>query len=202
MRFGDWAIIIATFFGPIAAVQIQKWLDRRGEVNRRQVEVFRTLMASRVTANSPQHVNALNAIPLEFHKVESVLLAWSDLLLHLNTDGRANFDEWNRTRITRFTALLLAMGKHLHYKFREAEIQDRAYFPEWQVALQNDQDLLRKALIGLASGTGSLNMKVTEFPGDPDVIRRTNELQALLIEWLEGKRTPTVMAKQSNATPK
>ncbi|MCC8396370.1 hypothetical protein LJ656_27645 [Paraburkholderia sp. MMS20-SJTR3] len=201
LKLGDLAIVLATFGGPIAAVQIQKYLDRRGETNRRQVAVFRALMGTRATPNSPDHVNALNAVPLEFHKVESVTGAWSDLLMHLNTDSKAHPDQWQRMRIDRFLSLLKAMGAHLKYKFREAELQDHAYFPEWQGMLMAEQDLLRKGLLDLLTGKTSLPMTVTGFPADPEMAKRTAALQGLLIEWLEGKRAPHLGAAPEASAP-
>ncbi|KGS21594.1 hypothetical protein X941_5544 [Burkholderia pseudomallei MSHR5569] len=93
------------------------------------------------------------------------------------------------------------MGKSLHYGFRDAEIQDQVYYPQWQASLMNDQELLRKSLVDLMTGKASLPMNVTGFPADPDLTKRTTELQALLIEWLEGKRTPHVTASTVSETP-
>ncbi|WP_309585624.1 DUF6680 family protein [Paraburkholderia phenoliruptrix] len=199
---GDWAIVFATLLGPILAVQIQKMLDRRGERNRRQVEVYRALMASRAAQNSPQHVNALNAVPMEFHGVPKVIEAWRDLLMHLNTNTEVSPEAWGQQRRKLFLELLKQMGQTLHYGFREAELQSHIYFPQWQVALQNDQELMRKALVDLASGKVSLPMAVTHFPADPDLAKRTAELQTLLIDWLEGNRAPLMTPAQADASPK
>ncbi|TAL95075.1 MAG: hypothetical protein EPN73_15050 [Paraburkholderia sp.] len=152
-------------------------------------------MAWRATPNSQQYVHALNAVPVEFHKVRPVMAAWSDLLMHLNSDSQINPDAWLRTRMTRFISLLKAMGTALHYEFRDAEIQDHAYLPQWQIAQMNEQELVRKGLLDLVSGKTSLPMKVTEFPADEEMARRTADLQRLLIEWLEGDRTPVVTAQ-------
>lgn len=202
LKLGDLAIVFATFFGPIAAVQVQKFLDRRGERNRRQVEVFRALMANRLTSNSPQYVNALNAVPLEFHENKKVMDAWKDLLLHLNSNAKAKPEVWGQRRTTLANTLLKIMGDFLHYGFREAEIHDHAYFPEWQLMIMNDQELVRKGLVDLMTGKASLPMTVKEFPGDPELARSTTELQTLLIEWLEGKRTPAVTTTPTEAPTK
>ena len=192
MNISDFAIVFATFMGPIAAVQLQKYLDRKGETNRRQVEIFRALMANRVTSNSPQYVNALNAVPLEFHKVKPVMTAWSDLLMHLNSDSTVNSDAWLKTRVKRFITLLKTMGEFLRYDFRDAELEDHAYFPKWQDLMMKDQELVRKGLVDLLAGKASLPMNVTGFPVDPEMSKRTGELQQLLMEWLKGERTPSV----------
>jgi hypothetical protein len=201
IRAGDWAIVFATVMGPILAVQIQKLLDRRSERNRRQVEVFRALMASRMAPNSDQHVNALNAVPLEFHGQTEIIDAWRDLLLHLNTFN-PNQIEWNQRRVSMFVELLKKMAKPLHYDFRDAELHEQVYYPQWQVTLSNDQELVRKGLVELFAGNLPLNMNIKEFPGNVEMAKRHTELQTLLIEWLEGKRAPQVTVPgTSSSTP-
>ncbi|WP_213778517.1 DUF6680 family protein [Caballeronia sp. dw_276] len=184
--FSDAAIVFATFAGPIAAVQVQKFLDRRGEREHRRVQVYRALMATRVNINSPQYVDALNSVPLEFHKVEPVMTAYSDFIGHLNTRDDSPNNTWAQTRQNRFITLLQVMGKALRYDFREAELTDHAYFPTWQLNLQTDQEILRKGLVDLMKGEKSIPMQVTGFPGDPTIAESHKAIQALLLKVLTG----------------
>jgi hypothetical protein len=200
MTASDFAIVFATFMGPIAAVQLQKFLDRRGERERRRVEIYRALMAFRANPSSPQYVDALNAVPLEFHKVKLVMDAYADFLAHLNTTDNGNLATWNQTRQTRFIDLLKTMGKALRYSFRDAELLDHAYLPTWQLNLQTDQEIVRKGMVALMSGKEPLPMKVTGFPTDPDALKNQIMLQTLLIEWLEGKRSPLVKTDSGKAS--
>ena len=192
IKVTDLAIVFATFAGPIAAVQLQKFLDRRGERERRRVQIYRALMASRANSNSPQYVDALNAVPLEFHKVKPVMDAYADFLAHLNTRDDSPGNTWVQTRQNRFINLLKAMGTALRYDFRDAELLDHAYFPTWQLNLQTDQEVLRKGLVDLMKGEKSLPMNVTGFAVNPDIQKNQILLQSLLIEWLQGTRTPNV----------
>jgi hypothetical protein len=66
-RVGELAIVFATLLGPVLAVQAQKWIERAREKTQRKIAIFRTLMATRATFLSPAHVEALNAIPIEFY---------------------------------------------------------------------------------------------------------------------------------------
>jgi hypothetical protein len=66
-KFTDVAIVVATLLGPILAVQAQKWLERDRVVRDRRLQVFRTLMTTRAMNLSPAHVEALNAVPVEFY---------------------------------------------------------------------------------------------------------------------------------------
>ena len=67
ISWNDVAIMLATFLGPIAAVQAQKYLERRREVENRKISVFYALMATRSARISPEHVRALNSISLAFY---------------------------------------------------------------------------------------------------------------------------------------
>jgi hypothetical protein len=67
VKFTDVLIITATFLGPIMAVQIQKLLERKRETTLARTRLFKTLMATRAMNMSPAHVEALNAVPIEFY---------------------------------------------------------------------------------------------------------------------------------------
>jgi uncharacterized protein DUF6680 len=69
------AIVIATFAGPIGAVIVTRLIDRKRAQRDRQLDVFRALMRTRKGALQPDHVNALNLVEIEFHKVSTVLAA-------------------------------------------------------------------------------------------------------------------------------
>jgi hypothetical protein len=60
MNVDTWAVVLATFLGPIAALLITFVRDSRTQKYNRRLHVFRTLMATRKIAISPDHVNALN----------------------------------------------------------------------------------------------------------------------------------------------
>jgi hypothetical protein len=72
--------IIAIIAGPIAAIQIQVYLEKRRELLRRKIQVFRELMITRNLTLAPRHVEALNGIQMEFsgdEKTEKdVIDAW------------------------------------------------------------------------------------------------------------------------------
>ncbi|MBE3756323.1 hypothetical protein HJ201_18205 [Vibrio parahaemolyticus] len=66
VTISDWIMIIVVFSGPIAAVQIQKYLERQKESKDRKLNVFRDLMTTRASPLAPLHVSALNMVGLEF----------------------------------------------------------------------------------------------------------------------------------------
>lgn len=70
------AILIAPFLAVFAQRQIDLWREQR----QRKLWVFKTLMATRGRTLSPEHVQALNMIELEFQKSSEkpILDAWKE----------------------------------------------------------------------------------------------------------------------------
>jgi hypothetical protein len=60
MTISDGLMLLAVLFAPLAAVQVQKWLEHHREDRERKLRIFKTLMATRATALSQEHVQALN----------------------------------------------------------------------------------------------------------------------------------------------
>jgi len=67
MTISDWFIVLAVLLAPLLAVQVQKWIEKFRERHQRKLYVFTTLMATRATRLSPEHVQALNMIDLAFY---------------------------------------------------------------------------------------------------------------------------------------
>jgi hypothetical protein len=68
MTLSDGLIIIAILIAPFLAVFAQRQIDLWREQRQRKLWVFKTLMATRGRTLSPEHVQALNMIELEFTK--------------------------------------------------------------------------------------------------------------------------------------
>ena len=66
MKLSDVLMIAAVLLAPVVAVQVQKWLEQYRAERERQLRIFKTLMATRATGLSHDHVQALNLIDLEF----------------------------------------------------------------------------------------------------------------------------------------
>lgn len=52
------AIVTATMVGPVAAVSITRWSDRRREAREKKMQIFRVLMGTRKSQFSNEHVAA------------------------------------------------------------------------------------------------------------------------------------------------
>jgi hypothetical protein len=84
-----WIYMIAIMVSPLIAVQVSEFLNKRKESRGRRVGIFKTLMGTRASRLSADHVQALNTIDIEFHgkdkRSRQVLEAWKAYLNHLNT---------------------------------------------------------------------------------------------------------------------
>src|SRR5437016_3860610 len=78
--------ILAIILSPIIALELETKLNTRREARTRKLRVFKTLMAYRGTPLSPDFVQALNLIDVEFdansHQEKAVRTAWKVLLDH------------------------------------------------------------------------------------------------------------------------
>ncbi|MDE0406147.1 MAG: hypothetical protein OXI53_12650 [Nitrospira sp.] len=61
MSTNEWLTIIAIITGPIVAVSITLWRDRRNEVRRRRTEILASLMRTRAVRLSGEHVGVLHS---------------------------------------------------------------------------------------------------------------------------------------------
>lgn len=185
IKITDLAIIFAAVTGPILAVQAQKWLERRGASEARQSVIFRTLMATRASNLSLAHVEALNAVPIEFCGVKDVVEAWKLYLDHMGNDTVAA--TWNETRITLAVGMLHAMAIHLGYSFNKVEIKNEVYLPRKHGDIETDQDIIRRGLALLLSGQVALPMDIKSFPTNEATTKEQDELRKGLLKLLDGQ---------------
>ena len=157
--------IAAIYFGPIAALRIQRKLDEERATRDRKLYVFKTLMSNRATRLSPLYVQTLNLIDVEFtannQQEKAVRNAWKEL--------HDLFSNWNKTKDPVEKAddlgatLLAAMGKSLGYEFDKVHLKRGAYYPEFLVNVELEQHSLRHALLELLDGSGRRKLPIATF---------------------------------------
>jgi hypothetical protein len=109
-----WSILAATFIGPIAAVLMTRYIDQLRERGARRLWIFRTLMATRRTWLSPEHIAALNQIELDFQNATGVMNAYRMYMRHLATPFEPkDEDRVAHERQSMRTKILSAMAKTL-----------------------------------------------------------------------------------------
>lgn len=178
VTISDGLIVAATLLSPVIALRVQKWIEERKERRRLQLQVFYDLMATRASRVSQKHVEALNRIDIEFRPSvraeNSVLHKWRIYADHLNTRleeaTEAAVLQWNIKRDDLFTDLLEALSAALGYNFDRVQLSRGIYFPVAHSKAEMRREVFEDSLIKLLVGETSLNMKVTEIPGDPETL--------------------------------
>ena len=162
----SWLTMVAIILGPIFALWAQRKLDSMRERRERQVRVFRELMITRYIRLSPRHVEALNAVPMEFGnsgKQKKVLDRWKEYLDHLGTDSTKDPNAWSLKGFDLLVDLLFDMSQCLGYDFEKLRIKREAYMPQLFADIEAQQHALRKQLLELTDGTGRRKLPVAVF---------------------------------------
>ncbi|MCJ7646059.1 hypothetical protein MUO65_04030, partial [bacterium] len=167
-------VLIAPFLAVFAQKQIELWRERRA----RKLLVFKMLMATRARVLSPEHVQALNMIELEFTNSsdKAVLTAWKEYHDHLNSYPREGENQkeraavWNQETEKLLAALLGQMGKSLGYDFDPVQIRRGAYSPEGHVITELELQLLRRMLLELLAGKGKIPVVIV--PKDEEATKQ------------------------------
>lgn len=79
MECKDILNLIAIVVIPIAAVLIGQHLQNRAEIRKDKMQIFKTLMTSRIYGWTQESVHCLNIIDIVFSDDEKVRKAWKDL---------------------------------------------------------------------------------------------------------------------------
>jgi hypothetical protein len=182
----EFAVVFATLLGPVLAVQAQRYVDLQRERQQRRVVIFRTLMATRATSLAGSHVEALNAIPIEFYgakrNYKEVVDQWRLYLDHLSAkpvDGA-----WVDKRQDLFIDLLWKLGVALGYSFTKLELKKEVYSPVAHADLEEQQELIRKGLTAIFKGEAALPLDIKSMPVTPEAAEKQQQLSDLLIRWL------------------
>ncbi len=185
MSWNDFAIVFATLIGPIAAVQAQKWLERRRQDEDRKTDLFVRLMATRSATVSPEHVRMLNLIDIVFYgkptergapartkKEVAVLAAWHEYYAHLNPNPRpandAEHAAWRGRREELFLNLLEKLALATNYKFDREQLRSRHYSPEAAGTVDQAQNEVLLGASEVLSGRRSLRVALEPVSAQSD----------------------------------
>jgi hypothetical protein len=136
--------LIAIVTGPIFAVLLTWWLDRKYRATDRRLGIFRDLMQTRGLRLYPQHVAALNIIELEFYNNSEIRTAFKNYIDHLGQptpEKESDQGLFNESRLELLMDLLSEIGNEVGYKFDKMELVRRSYVP---VGWHNDHYLQQK----------------------------------------------------------
>jgi len=175
LEIKDWITLSAIIIGPILAVQAQKFLEAVRYKKQRRLNLFHTLMSTRASRISNEHVGALNMIDIEFYgrkvfgyrfqtpKEKSITNAWKNYNDQLNTRyAPEQLIVWADKNDQLLTALLYKMSNALGYDFDEVQLKRDCYRPIAHGNLEEEQHKLRTALIEVLEGRKPLPIKQFE----------------------------------------
>lgn len=170
----SWLTIAAVVLGPILALYAQRLLDNRRAKHDRQLRVFRELMITRTQRLSPRHVEALNAVPLEFEnrgKGRKVIQKWKVYLEHLGTDSSKDANAWMTTGTNLLVDMLYEMAGAVGFNTDKIQIGNEIYLPQLFNTIEAEQTTLRKQLLEVLNGTGTRKIPIAVFETRfPDLI--------------------------------
>jgi hypothetical protein len=183
----DWVTISAIIIGPILAIQAQKILEAARYKKQRRLNLFHTLMSTRATRVSNEHVAALNMIDIEFYgrkvvghrfqtpKEKSITNAWKNYNDQLNTRyAPEQFTMWIDKGDELFTTLLYKMSNALGYDFDEVQLKRDCYRPVAHGNLEQDEHKLRTALIEVMEGRKPLPIRQFEEASAEDATQENS----------------------------
>ena len=192
MTISDWAIVLATFLGPIFAVQLQKFLEKNRDGSNRRDRVFQTLMATRATRLALEHVAALNSIDLAFgaKKYRKVIEAWRLYSFQLNqtynSSDKPEALAWSNKDYDLFIDLLYVMSQALNCDFSKEHLQRGTYYPTGHADREADQNKVLSNAARVLAGEQSIKMSVTDFPTSAEALQAQIDLQKKLSHVLDG----------------
>lgn len=125
MEIKDIATIVALVLGPVIAVVITLWSQKRSERRLAKLQLFVTLMANRRAAPSREWVNALNLIDVIYANETRIVQLWHQLYDALNIQP---FN--NQTFTHKYLDLLSAMANSLGYSSLKQTDIDKFYMPQ------------------------------------------------------------------------
>ena len=186
MELTDILTISAIIIGPITAVQVEKFLERNRDSKNRKEGIFKTLMATRGTVLSYEHVEALNRIDLEFSnkgKYKKVIDSWKEYFDNLSqqvTDDQLAV--WSARNDELLANLLFEMGKTLNYDFDKVLIKRNVYSPVGHNKVEREQQALRHGVLDLLNGNRAVPMTVIQ---DDDILQNQKDLQDVMMKYYE-----------------
>ena len=159
--------IAAIIIGPIVALWCQRYSERRLGQRHRKLVIFKELMATRATRVSLRHVDALNAIEVEFSEGNKsdkrVLDTWRLYLDHLNDNPNMNdsqFEVWKKRADDLLTDLLYEMSRALQYHFDKLALKKNIYSPMAHGDLETYQRIVRQYVLEIMADKRSIPVNI------------------------------------------
>lgn len=138
MECKDILNLIAIVVIPIAAVLIGQHLQNRAEIRKDKMQIFKTLMTSRIYGWTVDSVHALNLIDVVFAKDKAVRAAWKELYEAYSSTEQSDLMANKRKNL--MYKLLEEIAKNIGYKKEITwETIQNPYIPQGMVDKWQEQ---------------------------------------------------------------
>jgi hypothetical protein len=184
----DAIMIAAVLLAPLVALRVSAWLEDRKEKRLRKGWIFRTLIATRAANLSERHVEALNLIDIDFYDSESVRNAWKIYIDHLS-DRNFPAEQWAERRVQLLSELLLAMSKHLGYKFDIVHLKRAVYAPQGHGDRESELDVIRRGLAEVLMHQRTLPVELTSLPTEQAEIEEQSVMKGAFKGLIVGEKS-------------
>lgn len=155
IKLEGWLTIAAIILGPLLAFAVQNWRDKGRERERMRLEIFRKLLLTVRVAMAPNHVDALNSIPLEFYSDADIMRAWRLYTAHLNDYAalRADGQRWADRKFELLVDLVEKIAAVLGYKHIDAAtLRVNVYVPQAYQDVEEQWRQIREAWLQVLNG--------------------------------------------------
>lgn len=165
MTVQAWLTLLAIICGPLSVFLLTRWRDKVRDKRGRRLHVFRELMLTRGTRLSQRHVEALNAIDVEYYGDRKVSEAWKMYFDQFcqarpKPTSEAEVAMWLQKGEDLLADLLYAMAQALGYHFDKVTIKRNVYTPIAHGQFEDDLNAIRKGFVDVLSGTKRIPMDV------------------------------------------
>tara|TARA_R110002020_G_scaffold200927_4_gene403338 strand:- start:4729 stop:5328 length:600 start_codon:yes stop_codon:yes gene_type:complete len=167
----DWAIVVSTFVGPIAAVMITLWYQENSLRKRSRHELFVSMMRNRRHPTSQEFVGALNLVPVHFYADKDVMKRYAELIAVFDDTSwfiPEALNRLNEQAELRIAYLLSAMSRAVGRPVEQLQILRGAYAPQGWKDEEQAQKEIRSALSDVLTGKRLLPILVPQLLSSKD----------------------------------
>ncbi|WP_281967158.1 DUF6680 family protein [Roseovarius nanhaiticus] len=168
----DWAVVLATFCGPVLAVLVTLWHQGRSARKDARRSIYATMMRNRRHPASPDFVGAFNLVPVHFHNEKVVMEKYGKVLEIVNDASwshQKSVQKLHENFNTAAASLLSSMSVVVGLPVDQLTILNGAYAPQGWADDEQEQRKLRQALLGVLVGARPLPVSVVGEENKPQL---------------------------------
>jgi len=186
----EWLTLFAIIIGPLLGIWVTRWIDSAKERKDRRWELFVTLRRTKGLELSPDHVAAINMVPVLFPEDAEAMGEWETLMDALNNPAWQSGDEMVLNSIIQSAAdarhnLIRRIGEVVGAKLPKKEQHRLGYAPvAWSQEL-GEQAEVRRRLIEVLCGRVPIQMITGIYQTDTQVPAGSTESSSAQIEGKE-----------------